>query len=151
MTVAEDARANFDQGFSCSQAVLAAFAPQFGLDRETALRLAGAFGGGLSRAGETCGAVTGALMVIGLRYGQVTVDDQPAKERTYEAGQQFMARFREQHGALKCRELLGYDLGTPEGRAAVKEQQLSKTICARLVYDAAAAAAASAAAVAEIV
>ncbi len=137
MTCAEDAQANFGQGHSCSQSVLAAFAPEFGLERETALRVAAAFGGGMARAGETCGAVSGALMVIGLRYGQVLVEDRPAKERTYEAGQQFMARFRERHGTLKCRELLGYDLGTPEGHAAVKEQGLFKTLCPQLVYDAA--------------
>lgn len=137
MTFAEDARANFAQGYSCSQSVLAAFAPEFGLDRETALRLAGAFGGGMARAGETCGAVSGALMVIGLRYGQVTIDDRPAKEQTYGTAQAFMARFRALHGALKCRELLGYDLGTEEGRAAAKEHRLSETLCSRLVHDAA--------------
>jgi len=137
MTRAGDAQANFSQGNNCSQAVLAAFAPEFGLERETALRLAAAFGGGMARAGETCGAVSGALMVIGLRYGQVTVEDRPAKERTYEAGQAFMARFRERHGTLKCRELLGYDLGTAEGHAAVKERGLFKTLCSQLVFDAA--------------
>ena len=137
MNIAEDAGANFAQGYNCSQSVAAAFAAEFGVDRETVLRLAAAFGGGMARAGETCGAVSGALMVIGLRYGQVTADDRLAKERTYAAAQQFMARFRERHGALKCRELLGCDIGTPEGQAAIKELQLSQKVCAKAVYDAA--------------
>lgn len=139
MSVVDDAQAAFLQGYSCSQSVLAAFAPGFGLDREVALRLSAAFGGGMARAGETCGAVTGSLMVIGLRYGHVTVDDPSAKERTTAAAQAFMTRFREEHGTLKCRELLGYDLDTAEGREAAKGHRLSEALCTRLVRDAAAA------------
>ena len=67
MSKAEVAVDCFEEGFNCSQAVVSAFAPELGLDRETALRVAAAFGGGMGRTGETCGAVSGALMVIGMQ------------------------------------------------------------------------------------
>ena len=81
----EAAVACFKKGFNCSQTVLSAFALDFGMDAETAYRLACAFGGGLACSGETCGTVTGALMVLGLKYGMTDFRDQRAKEETYEA------------------------------------------------------------------
>jgi C_GCAxxG_C_C family probable redox protein len=116
--------------------VLAAYAPQFGLDRETALKVAGAFGGGMGRMGETCGAVTGALMVIGLRYGQAAAGDQQAKEKTYEVTREFADRFKDRHGCLDCRDLLGCDISTPEGMQQAREQQLFATRCSQYIQDA---------------
>ena len=84
------ARSRFSEGFSCSQSVLAAFAPEFGLDVDAALRVAAAFGGGMGRPGHPCGAVTGALMALGLRYG-ATVVDPAAKELTYAKARDFVA------------------------------------------------------------
>ncbi|MCJ7610636.1 MAG: C-GCAxxG-C-C family protein, partial [Candidatus Aminicenantes bacterium] len=91
----------FRQGYNCSQAVLAAFAPRLGLERDKAFRLAQSFGAGLARLGETCGAVTGALMVIGLKYGKVRAKDEAAKEKTYRLVREFMDRFRSRHGSLR--------------------------------------------------
>ncbi len=125
----------FSQGFSCSQAVAAAFAGDFGLEPATLLRVAAAFGGGVARSGDTCGAVTGGLMVIGLCYG-IIQPDPPAKERTYERAREFLARFRARHGAVACRALLGHDFSTAEGQAAIKERRLTHTICPGLVTSA---------------
>ncbi len=69
----------FTCGFSCSQAVFSTFAEKIGLDKETALRISGPFGGGMARMGDTCGAVTGAFMAIGLKYGKAKADDYAAK------------------------------------------------------------------------
>jgi C_GCAxxG_C_C family probable redox protein len=69
----------FNQGFSCSQAVLSTYGPKFELDPELALKVSGAFGAGMGRMGETCGAVTGAFMVIGLKYGKTRVEDEETK------------------------------------------------------------------------
>ena len=91
------ASSRFSEGFSCSQSVLAAFAPEPGLDADAALRVSAAFGGGMGRAGGTCGAVTGALMVLGLRYGP-TVADKVAKEQTYTQAREFIARFEAASG-----------------------------------------------------
>ena len=130
------AAACFKEGFSCSQAVLSACGGRFGLDRETALRVAGAFGGGMARRGETCGAVTGAFMVIGLKHGKIKADDNTAREKTYDLAKEFTVKFVSRNKSIICKELLGYDLSTPEGREAVKEKKLATTICPKFVQDA---------------
>ncbi len=129
----EEAVSCFKEGFSCSQAVLSAYAPRFGLDRETALRVAGAFGGGMARLGETCGAVTGALMVIGLRYGMTDAKDQRAKEKTYEVTGAFVKAFQAAYGSIRCRDLLGCDISSPDGFHRAKEQSLFTTLCPQFV------------------
>lgn len=133
----EAALACFREGFSCSQSVLTTWSGEFGLERETALRAASAFGGGMAGLGEVCGAVTGALIVIGLKHGQTEAKDKEAKDRNYARVQELMARFRSRNGALLCRELLGCDLTTPEGREAAKQKGLFTERCPRFVRDAA--------------
>lgn len=127
----------FKQTFNCAQAVLLAFAPEMGLDRGSALRVAGAFGGGMARMGETCGAVTGAFMAIGLKYGKTKSDDYQARVKTYEAARDFAERFRKNNGSILCRELLGCDIGTPEGLKTAREKDLFHTVCPKYVKDAA--------------
>ncbi len=129
------ALAYFEEGFSCAQSVLAAYSAELGLDATTAVRVAGAFGGGMARTGQTCGAITGALMVIGLKHGQVRAGDAEAKEATYKVAQEFMERFKALHGAMLCPELIGYDLANPAGRQAARESG-ALTLCPRLVEDA---------------
>ncbi|UCD85357.1 MAG: C_GCAxxG_C_C family protein, partial [Deltaproteobacteria bacterium] len=81
MSKVKSAVSCFKEGFSCSQVLLSTYGTDFGLDRETALKVAGAFGGGMGRMGEVCGAVTGAFMVIGLKHGMVKGEDNKAKEK----------------------------------------------------------------------
>lgn len=126
----------FDEGFSCSQSVLSAFGPELGLDRETALRVASAFGGGMGRRGETCGAVTGAFMVIGLKCGRSGTDDQEAKETAYTLVNEFVDEFESRNGSVICRELLGCDIGTAEGLELTRQMNLRTTRCAGFVRDA---------------
>ena len=133
-TPAETAVIVFSQSFNCSQAVFSAFAPQFGLDEKTALRLASPFGGGVARRGEVCGAVTGALLALGLARGA----DKPAgKEEIYRLSQEFMRRFEEKHGTLLCRGLIDCDISTPAGYQSATEKRVFTTICPILVRDAA--------------
>ncbi|MCD6333866.1 MAG: C_GCAxxG_C_C family protein [Candidatus Latescibacteria bacterium] len=127
----------FEEGFSCSQAVFSTYGPQLGLDRERALKIAGTFGGGMGRMGETCGAVTGAFVVIGLKYGNSKAEDNPSKEKAYSLVREFADRFQSRNGTIGCRELLGCELSTPEGRALAREKNLFATICPKLVQDAA--------------
>lgn len=134
---AETACALFEQGFTCGQSVLAAFADRFGLDRQAALRVGCAFGGGVARTGGTCGAVNGALMAIGLAHGRTTIEDVAAREKTYDATRAFLAEFRGAHGSDVCRELLGVNIGTPEGHAAAMKAGLFKSRCPVLVRSAA--------------
>jgi C_GCAxxG_C_C family probable redox protein len=108
-----------------------------GLDREQALKLAGAFGGGMARMGETCGVVTGSMMTIGLKHGKTKAADDEAKERTYRLVLEFIDRFKAKHGSIVCKELLDCDMSTPEGLQEFKDRQLIETHCARFVKDAA--------------
>jgi C_GCAxxG_C_C family probable redox protein len=133
----ELAIATHREGFNCSQAVLSAFAPDLGLDRETALRVSGAFGAGMGRTGQTCGVVSGALMAIGLKYGSINPEDKTTKEQVYALVREFVEQFKARNGTTLCPELLGYDIGTPEGLQAVREKGLVATVCTPAVQDAA--------------
>jgi C_GCAxxG_C_C family probable redox protein len=129
----EDALSCFSEGFNCAQSVLAAYCSDFNIDRESALRIAGAFGGGSAGTGETCGAVTGALMTIGLKYGMTDPQNLQAKEKTKEIGRQFLERFVVMYGSSRCRDLLGCDVSTQEGSEQAKSGGLFKTLCPRFV------------------
>jgi C_GCAxxG_C_C family probable redox protein len=116
----------FTDGASCSQAVLAAFAPSLGVDTDQALRFAAGFGGGM-HIGGTCGAATGAVLALGLAYaGDDSASDRHAVMAAVET---FFERFSEQVGATECPAILECDVRTSEGRALVREQGLRETRC----------------------
>jgi C_GCAxxG_C_C family probable redox protein len=124
----------FSQHFNCAQAVFSTFAPQLGLDEVTALKLASPFGAGIARRGEVCGAVSGALLTLGLARG---ADTPAGKEEIYRLSQEFMRQFEEKQGTILCRELIGCDLSTPAGYQAATEKRVFVTICPALVREAA--------------
>jgi C_GCAxxG_C_C family probable redox protein len=127
----------FNEGFMCSQAVLSTYGGQFGLDRETALKVSAAFGGGMGRMGETCGAVTGAFMVLGLKYGRTAVQDTRSHEETNRLVKEFVDRFKSLNGSIVCKELLGCDLSTAGGLEIFAEKKLRDALCPKFVRDAA--------------
>jgi C_GCAxxG_C_C family probable redox protein len=127
----------FADGYSCSQAVFSAFAPRLGVRDDVALKLASAFGGGIGRRGEVCGAVTGALMALGLAAGHAD-NAEESKTATYAVVDEFLRRFGELHGAVVCRTLIGHSIGTPEGLQGARDAGVFKTVCPDLVADAAA-------------
>ena len=130
------ALSTFDSGFNCAQSVLTAFCNEFELHDESAFRIACGFGGGMGRMAKTCGAVTGACMVIGLKYGQTQSDDKAAKEKTYTLVREFADLFVKEHGSIECRELLACDINTPEGFKVANEKDLFNTICPKCVESA---------------
>ncbi|MBP3415624.1 MAG: C_GCAxxG_C_C family protein [Clostridia bacterium] len=125
----------FSGGFNCSQAVLTAFASDFGLSEELTLKLGSEFGSG-ARNGELCGAVSGALLVLGLKYGHCNSADTERKMRAYAIADEFTRRFREVNGSIVCRELLGYDLTNPEDMAVISEKNLFREFCPLMVKSA---------------
>ena len=135
MKKADAAVSVFKDGFNCAQAVFSTLAPDLGLGAGTAAKTATAFGGGMARRGETCGVVTGAFMALGLARGNSAPGEKEIKEKTYELAREFVKRFAERHDSLVCRELLGCDIGTPEGHERARQQGLFGTVCARLVRD----------------
>jgi len=136
LSAKDNAAEMFRQKYNCAQATLAALGPAEGLERDTCLKIASTFGGGIGRMGETCGAVTGSLMVLGLRCGGQTIGNPEAKAAVYERAGEFVEAFREKNGSIVCRELLGLDISTPEGMAEFKERNLHDTFCLGLVQSA---------------
>ena len=136
MTNSEKAVSHFRNSFNCSQSVFATFAPQFGIPETDAFKIACPFGGGMGRMQETCGAVTGAFMVIGLKYGKYDAEDKVSKEITYEKVREFSKRFHEINKTLICRNLLGIDLSTKEGMDLAREQNIFEKNCVKYMKDA---------------
>jgi C_GCAxxG_C_C family probable redox protein len=120
------------QGFNCSQAVFSTLAEPLGFDRRLALKIASPFGGGIGRTGETCGAISGALMALGLQSGYYEPDPQ-AKDRVYALTREFMRRFQERYGALACKSLIGFDLSTPEGLQKARQEAVFTTKCSQYI------------------
>jgi C_GCAxxG_C_C family probable redox protein len=118
-----------EAGGNCAQAVLTAFAGAAGLDRVAALKIASGFGAGLARRQEVCGAVTGAVMVIGMIHGQERPDDLAAKEKAYALTRELCERFRAEFGSCLCRELLQVDLLTDAGQQQYRERNLGERVC----------------------
>ncbi len=134
----EEASAVFKEGANCAQSVFSVFADDLGLTRESALRIASVFGGGMCSMGGTCGAVTGAFMALGLRHG-VSTAEQPGHDegRAHGSAQEFAKRFTRRNHSLQCRVLLGCDIGTPEGMKEIQAKHLFATRCVKFVEDAA--------------
>ncbi len=129
----ENAVSCFKEGFSCSQAVLTAYSDLFNLDRTTALKLSQPFGGGIAHQGGTCGAVSSAFMVIGLKHGRIQAEDLEAREKTYEKVLEFIELFTASNGSTVCKVLLGYDLSSPEGFQQAVDSGLFDTLCPKLI------------------
>lgn len=128
----------FKQGYSCSQAVFAAFYEEMGIDFETALKISSSFGGGMGRLREVCGAVSGMFLVAGMKYGYTDPKNREIKAEHYKLIQSMADRFKETNKSLICRELLGLveqnKSYVPEART---DEYYKKRPCAELVGDAA--------------
>lgn len=132
---ADNAKELYLQGFLCSQAVLAAFSEELGLSTQQAHRLGACFGGGMCKS-EVCGACTGALMVLGLKYGEC-VPGPEGRIKSNDVTVRFLEQFRSENGSYMCRDLLGCDLATQEGKEFAKKNGLFAGICPKMVASAA--------------
>jgi len=126
----------FDKGLNCAQSVLAAKSELTGISVTDSLKIATGFGAGMAKMQQTCGAVTGAYMVIGALHGRVNPDDEASREKTYSLIEEFNRRFLALHGNLKCRELLGVDLQSREGIEEAEREGYFQSRCAKFVRDA---------------
>jgi C_GCAxxG_C_C family probable redox protein len=136
MNDAEKAVEVFKEGLSCSQAVFGAYCERFGLDKKQAYKISSGFGGGM-HLDQTCGAVTGAFMVIGLKYGRIRADDVEAKMKTIKMVNEFAKKFKERHGSISCTDLIGCNVSTLEGFEEAKKKDLFKQLCPKYVKSAA--------------
>jgi C_GCAxxG_C_C family probable redox protein len=120
----------FNEGFNCAQSMLFTFCEDFGIDKETALKISCGLGAGMGRNQEVCGAVTGGILVIGAKYGKHIQNDTNAAEITYKKTRELMDKFEQKHETYICKNLLnGCDLKTEEGQKQFKEMDLKNKVC----------------------
>jgi C_GCAxxG_C_C family probable redox protein len=136
MSKVRDAAELFRKGCACSQAILAVYGQPLGLSRKTAMQVSAGFAGGM-RMGDTCGAVTGAFMVLGLRHAAENCETAAGRSDIYARVLDFAKKFQELNGSIVCRDLLGCDISTPDGMRQAQERNLFKTTCVKMVEDAA--------------
>lgn len=100
---------NFESGFNCAQSVFAAYSDLFGIDRETALRMASSMGAGIGRMREVCGPISAMALLAGLKEGNADPQDEEAKAHIYGRVREMAECFRQEKGSIICRELLGLE------------------------------------------
>lgn len=132
------AKEKFESGYNCAQSVLFAFKENSQISEDIALKIATGFGAGYGRMQEVCGAVSGAIMAMGLKYGRGEQADKEITINMYQRTQDFIKSFEKIHGSIICRELLnGCDLRTDLGQIEFKEKDLFNQTCVRCVETAA--------------
>ncbi len=124
--IIEEAMAYFKEGYACSQSTFLPYAKEFGLDEKQALAVSSTFGGGMGRLRRTCGAVTGAFMVLGMKYGNTTPDDMDSKLNSYRKVRELNKQFAGVMGSSVCKELL---------EAVATQNQVERREHHRLVCD----------------
>ena len=131
--------ARFGCECNCCQTVLLTYGipGDEDMDEKTMLRIATAFGSGVAEQGEVCGAVTGAIMAIGMRHGMTRIGDSEAAIKAYDLAGKFIEKFKERNGSIRCKELLGYDISTPQGLKIAEKMTLAGELCPGFVRDAA--------------
>jgi C_GCAxxG_C_C family probable redox protein len=132
---AEQAIQSFKADLNCAQSVMTAYAEELNMDPEMALSVSCGFGGGMGRLQETCGAVTGAFMVLGIHNCKRYKDNKERKERTYAMIQEFSDKFKSIHGTMDCRLLVNCDLRTEEGKRFMEENKLHENVCEKCISD----------------
>lgn len=124
----------FKEGYNCAQSILYVFSSETGIDPAVAIKIAAPFGGGMGKTGSTCGAVSGALMVIGLRYGSDQRGERKVKSKIYKLSNEVIKKFKARNGSTMCRDLIGID---PTSRTSgVNVAEIIKSRCPKFVKDA---------------
>ena len=133
-SIEDKAIESFRAGLNCSQAVLTSYSENLNFDKNLAEIVSCGFGAGMGRLGETCGAVTGSYMVLGI-FNQTFPDNATRKEATYGMIQEFSKKFKQIYGTTDCESLIKCDLKTEEGRKYSKENNLFETVCEKCIKD----------------
>lgn len=131
----EKAVKRFLEGYNCAQSVLLTMFEYWNGKSELIPKIATAFGGGIGRCGSVCGALTGGVMAIGIKYGT----NEPSLEerlKAYEVAQKFYKQFKRRHGSVLCKELIGYDLSSPKEYEKAKKANVFEEKCTNFVRNA---------------
>jgi C_GCAxxG_C_C family probable redox protein len=127
----------FRNGFNCAQAVFSTYSEEYGINKTDALKISCGMGAGMGRKQEVCGAISGAIMLIGSKHGKITREDNASTDKTYELVRELSDRFTAKHKSILCKDLLPCKLSTPEGQKIFRENNFKELKCARFVHDAA--------------
>ena len=136
-TVGEKAKENFKIGFNCAESVLKSLTEEMGIECSGIPKIATGFGAGLGRHGEICGAITGAVMALGLTYGRSDTKDPEAKENAYAIVDGFIKAFESKFKNVRCIDLTDCNMLTSEGLQKAKDDNVHKNVCTDLVVFAA--------------
>lgn len=134
-TKSDSARNLFSVGYNCAQSVSAVFANDYGVDQNEIMKISCGFGGGMRNA-EICGAVTGAVMVIGMKYGNGMENSSEMKSLCYQKTVEFTEAFTKRNNSIICRELLGIDIFKADGMKRAQEANMFHTTCVDMIVDA---------------
>lgn len=137
MSKVEEAASTYMSGFNCAESIVSTYAPRFGIDRDKALKLACGLGAGMGKTGNACGAVAGAVVVLGLRFGRTEPEDEVSKDHVYDSVREFTRRFSAENGSISCNDLLGCDIGTERGYKEASDKELFTEICPSFIKKAA--------------
>jgi C_GCAxxG_C_C family probable redox protein len=133
--LSEKAATRFLEGYNCAQSVLLTMFEHWNGENELIPKIATAFGGGIGRCGSVCGALTGGVMALGIKYGT----NEPSLEKrlkVYKLAQKFFKRFEKHHGSVLCRELIGYDLSVPEELEKARRARILEEKCVNFLKEA---------------
>ena len=133
MSRSENAVDLFLSGYNCAQSLVLSFADDLKYSKELAQKMAAGFGGGMGKQQETCGAVTGAIMVLGILKGEEVNNNDELKASAYGAVKELIRDFTAEFKTTQCRDLIGCDLNTPEGSAKFKDDKIMENVCAPCV------------------
>ena len=129
----EEAISFFNNGCNCSQAVVMPYAEDLNIDHEIVERIAVAFGGGISKQGKTCGCLSGAIMVIGLKYGIDSAKKIEQRINSYNQGKEMVVKFKEVFGATDCKDLIKLDLDNSKDMEKAQKEKVFENRCSKLV------------------
>jgi C_GCAxxG_C_C family probable redox protein len=125
------------KGYNCAQSVIKAYAGDVGMNEEDAIKMASVLGGGIGRTGHICGAVSGAALVIGMKFGSTDNTDKHSKDKAYQKANELLEKFAAQNKSVLCKELLGYDIKTKEGLKQARKSGVMVQKCPLFVSAAA--------------
>ena len=128
----------FKNGYNCSQAVFCSFCDEFDCDEKTALSIATGFGGGFGRQGMMCGCLSGAAMVIGMKYGNESKGNPEVRNRTYDKIKEFSRKFEQKFGEMNCADLIKLRLDNPDDRQIAADKNIFAIKCSAIVRETAA-------------
>lgn len=133
----KQAVATFESGYTCAQSVFSTYADLFGMDRETALKLASPMGGGIGRMREVCGAVSAMALLAGLKEGNTDPENEEGKEKIYLLTRKLADKFKEKNNSIICRELLGIEGREESAKPSARTREYYESRpCSRLIAEA---------------